>query len=32
MPATAVSRDEKGEPAESGFIATVRRGLVEVTL
>ena len=25
------SRDDEGEPAKSGFIATIRRGLVEAT-
>ena len=31
MSAATVSRDEESEPAESGFIGTVHRGLVGVT-
>ena len=31
MPAAEVSRDDEGEPAESGFIVTVRRELVGET-
>jgi hypothetical protein len=32
MPAATVTHNDEVEPAESGFIATVRRGLVKVTL